>query len=101
MNIDHTSAPDRCPRCLRSKKEAIADHVKSGELCDCPDCPFREDISVALLESKKPTFRFGETHRPTFTFSEHKEPTLKDTLKGIVLSFGKTRLGKAITDTFS
>lgn len=74
MNLGHTTAPDRCPRCLRTRNEAVADHLRLGEGCDCPDCPFRNEIQRALEEqARKPKITFGPVRKPTFTFSEHKE----------------------------
>lgn len=74
MIIGHTTAPDRCPRCLRTKREAIADHLRSGDGCDCPDCPFRNEIQLALTElANKPTFSFGPVRKPKFTFSKPKD----------------------------
>ena len=78
MNIGHSTTPDRCPRCLRSKQEAIADHLRSRDVCDCPDCPFSEEIRIALIEQdKNPNFCFGTVRKPTFSFSKHNEPKIK------------------------
>ena len=78
MNIGNSTEPNRCPRCLRTKQEAIAEHLLMREMCDCQDCPFAMEIRNALLEKqRKVTFTFGTVQKPTFTFSEHKEMPIK------------------------
>lgn len=79
MNIGQATAPGRCPLCLRTKAEALADHVRLGEACDCPDCPFREEILAAIQEEKqKPKFTFSPVRKPLIVFSEHKEKTINN-----------------------
>ena len=77
MNIGHSTAPTRCPRCLRTRQEAIAEHVRLQEGCDCPGCPFRDDILNAIEQDRKPRFSFGPARKPAFTFSKHSEETVK------------------------
>jgi len=101
MNIGRTSSATRCPRCLRSRTEIIADHVRSGETCACADCPFREDIRQALLQASKPSITFGPTRSPSITFGPVRKPSpADDARKGEAFSFGKTRLGRALRDLF-
>lgn len=84
MNIGHTTAPDRCPRCLRTKQEAIADHLLRHDMCDCQGCPFATEIRNALLEEqRKVRIKFGTVQKPTFTFSEHKEMPIKAVFRKI------------------
>ena len=92
MYIGHTTAPDRCPRCLRTKGEALADHIRLQEDCDCQDCPFREEIHAAVLREKEKTrISFGPVRKPAFTFSEHKEKTLKDIFSRVHQTLDKYR----------
>lgn len=77
MNIGHSTTPTRCPRCLRSRQEAIAEHIRMHEGCDCPGCPFYDDIMSALEQDRKPRFSFGPVHRPAFTFSKHSEESVR------------------------
>ena len=84
MTFGHTQEAQKCPICLRSRKEAIADHLRSHETCDCPDCPFRDAIEAALREQeRKPRFRFGPVRKPVFTFTPHKEPVAKQVIRRI------------------
>lgn len=69
MHIEHGSGPKKCIRCLRSKDEAIKEHVRLLEPCDNPECPFQEQILQAIeVEKNKPKFNIGKPSKPKFTF---------------------------------
>ena len=40
--------PQKCPICLRRKRDAIAHHIERKEFCDHSDCPFKEEIDAAV-----------------------------------------------------
>lgn len=84
MTFGPATEAQRCPICLRTRKEAIADHLRNRENCDSPDCPFRAAIQEALLEQeRKPRFQFGPVRKPTFVFTPHKEPVAKEIIRKI------------------
>lgn len=42
-----------CPRCMRTKEEAITEQINLGVVCDDPNCCFAKAIDEAIEESKK------------------------------------------------
>lgn len=78
MRIQRGSGPKKCIRCLRTKEEAIREHVAIMRPCDNPDCPFYEDIINAIEEERnKPKFKFGKPTKPTIKFGTIKKTTIK------------------------
>lgn len=41
-----------CPRCMRSKEEAISEQLQLRESCDDQNCFFAKEIRQAIRESK-------------------------------------------------
>ena len=77
MRIKKGSGPQKCIRCLRSKEEAIKEHVRSLKPCDNPDCPFQMLIEEAIeIEKSKPKFTFGSPTKPKMTFGEKSKTNL-------------------------
>ena len=77
MRIRKGSGPKKCIRCLRSKEEAIREHVQSLRPCDNPDCPFLEIIKASIeAEKKKPKFSFGTPQKPKLIFGEKTKSSL-------------------------
>lgn len=67
--MSNNTGPTRCPVCLRTKEEAIRDHLRDNTPCDNPDCIFCNEINQAIAERKaRPKFTFGQIKRPAFTF---------------------------------
>lgn len=69
MHIESGSGPKKCIRCLRSKEEALKEHVRLLQPCDNQECPFHDEILQAIEEEKnKPKFTIGKPLKPRFTF---------------------------------
>ena len=84
MTFGPATEAQRCPICLRSRQQAIADHLRSRENCDSPYCPFRAAIEEALQrQERKPRFHFGPVRKPAFVFTPHKEPVAKEIIRKI------------------
>lgn len=47
MRITERQGPQRCVLCLRTKEEAIEEHLKTQKEC-CPQCPLKQEIKQAL-----------------------------------------------------
>lgn len=47
MKIKNSSGPQRCMLCLRSRNEAIREHLRTNTPC-CPQCPLGDIIKDAL-----------------------------------------------------
>lgn len=77
MRIRKGSGPKKCIRCLRSKEEAIREHVRSLRPCDNPECPFQAIIEEAIeAEKNKPKFSFGTPQKPKLKFGEKIKSSL-------------------------
>ncbi|WP_229034024.1 hypothetical protein [Bacteroides salyersiae] len=77
MRIQRGSGPKKCVRCLRSKEEAIKEHLATMRPCDNSDCPFHDDIINAIeIEKNKPKFKFGDPIKPTIKFGEVKKSSI-------------------------
>ena len=83
MKIEKGSGPQRCICCLRSREEAIRDHLQSMRNCENPHCPLHAIINAAIKEKKKRRFIFGTPKKetPTFTFGPIQKP--------VTFTFGK------------
>lgn len=78
MHIERGSGPKKCIRCLRTKEEAIREHIRTMRPCDNPECPFYNDIIVAIeLERNRPKFKFGKPQKPNIKFGEIKKTKIK------------------------
>lgn len=78
MRIQRGSGPKKCIRCLRTKDEAIREHIEIMKPCDNPGCPFYSDIINAIeIERNKPKFKFGEPTKPKIKFGTAKKKTIK------------------------
>lgn len=78
MRIQRGSGPKKCIRCLRTKEEAIREHLALMRPCDNPDCPFRQDIINAIEEERnRPKFKFGNPRKPTIKFGPVKKSSIK------------------------
>jgi len=65
MKIGESSGIQKCPNCLRKKKEAIDEQIKLMKICSDVNCPFKEEIQDAIqAEEKKPKFYFGDKQKP-------------------------------------
>lgn len=53
MEIGGSKGVTKCVNCLRTKDEAIAEHLATNTPCDCFNCPFKDAISAALEEKKR------------------------------------------------
>lgn len=73
-NFGPGSGPKKCIRCLRTKKEAIRAHLETMQPCDNDDCPFYDDIMVAIEEKRnRPKFTFGTPQKkeaPKISFGQ-------------------------------
>lgn len=76
MKIEKGSGPQRCICCLRSREEAIRDHLQSMRNCENPRCPLHAIINAAIKEKKKRHFIFGTPRKetPTFKFGPAQKP---------------------------
>ena len=73
MKIEHGNGPKKCIRCLRTKKEALQEHLSTLTPCDNPECPFYNDIILAIEEEKnKPKFKIGQPSKPKFKIGPKK-----------------------------
>lgn len=60
MRIGRSGGIQKCPVCMRKKKEAIDEQVKINKPCDMTNCPFQNEMSRAIqAERNKPKFTFG------------------------------------------
>ena len=46
------NGPTHCPRCMRTKDEAIHEQVQLGEACDDKECFFAKEIKKAIEDAK-------------------------------------------------
>lgn len=53
MEVRGSKGVTKCVTCLRTKEEAIAQHIASDTPCDCYNCPFRHEIDAALEEKRR------------------------------------------------
>lgn len=53
MEIGVSKGATKCVICLRTKEEAIAEHLASDTQCDCYNCPFKEAINTALEDKRR------------------------------------------------
>lgn len=74
MRIERSSGIQKCPICMRKKKEAIDEQAKTGTACDVADCPFRDAIEDAIeAEREKHKVTFGsKTNKFTFGSKTNK-----------------------------
>lgn len=78
MRILQGSGPQKCIRCLRTKDEAIREHLQTMTVCENPECPFREDIMQAIEQERmKPKFTFGSPQKAKMTFGTPVKKTIK------------------------
>ena len=83
MKIEKGTGPQRCICCLRSKDEAIREHLQTMRNCENPRCPLHAIINEAIREKKKKRFVFGKPkpETPKFTFGPVQKP--------VTFTFGK------------
>lgn len=48
MKIEEPLGPNKCPICLRKKKDALTKQVQLKEPCPYPQCPFKNEIKTAI-----------------------------------------------------
>lgn len=51
MKIEEPLGPKKCPICLRTKKDALTKQVQIKEPCPYNQCPFKEDIKLAVEQA--------------------------------------------------
>ena len=77
MKIGRSSGIQKCPLCMRKKREAIDEQVKNDKPCEASKCPFRDEINKAITDNhnkpkftfEKPKFTFGKSEKGKSTFS--------------------------------
>lgn len=72
IEITNVSGVSKCTKCLRTKEQAIAEHLESMEPCDAFDCPFKYDIIDAIERKKHPPITIkGKIIKPKITIKRN------------------------------
>lgn len=78
MKITTKECPiTHCPRCGRSKSEAIHAQLEAHECCDDEQCVFKKEIEDALEKANQEPEPKPEAAKPKFTIKPYERPTPK------------------------
>lgn len=78
MKITNDGCPiTHCPRCGRSRNEAIRAQVEAHECCDDDQCVFKKEIEDALMRAEQQPEPKPEAARPKFTIKPYERPAAK------------------------